>query len=85
MLFQLKGFHTEYECVCTHVSACVHVFNRTRDYTEHCCRQGGRKEEEEEEEEEEESRVAAGSVASLITKQTTTGSLPYRINAYVFL
>ena len=84
MLFQLKGFHTEYECVCTHVSACVHVFNRTRDYTEHCCRQGGRKEEEEEEEEEE-SRVAAGSVASLITKQTTTGSLPYRINAYVFL
>lgn len=38
-----------------------------------------------EEEEKEESKVAAGAVASLITKQTTTGLLPYRINAYVFL
>lgn len=63
----------------THVFACGHVFIKTRDYTEHCCRQeermrgGG------------ESCVAVGAVASLITKQTTTGLLPYRINAYVFL
>lgn len=35
--------------------------------------------------EEEESRAPAGNVVSLITKQTTTGLLLYRINAYVFL
>lgn len=34
---------------------------------------------------EKEEERAAGAVASLITKQTTTGLLPYRINAYVFL
>ena len=64
-------------CVCTHVSACEHVFIRARDYAEHCCRQEERKK----------SGGGGGKscVVSLITKQTTAGPLPCRINAYVFL
>lgn len=59
-----------------HASACVHVFIGTTDETEQCCRQedasGG-------------SGAAAGNAVSLITKQTTTGLLPHRMDVYVLL
>lgn len=70
--FPVKGIsHRVYLCVHMHASSShVHVFIRTTDYAEHCCRPEERKE-----------RVAGGPATSLITKQTTAGHFFYTINS----